>query len=237
MKYILMGYGKMGKTIEKTLKTDGNQLIATIDNHDELTEKEDYLDNADVAFEFSTPESAYDNILACFKHNLPVVCGTTGWTDRLPEIETICKNEGKTLMYAPNYSIGINIFIALNNQIADIISNLDMYSISMSETHHVHKKDAPSGTALQIKNQILQHLSNSSMKDTDIPILSIREGEVTGIHEVKYTSDLDTIELKHTAKTRDAFAYGAILAAKWIKDKKGCFKMQDIIKSLYLCEF
>ncbi len=237
MKYILMGYGKMGKTIEKALETSESQLIATIDNPDELAEKENFLDNADVAFEFSTPESAYDNILACFRHNLPVVCGTTGWTDRLPEIENICNNDGKTMMYAPNYSIGINIFIAINNQIADIISNLNMYGISMSETHHVHKKDAPSGTALQIKNQILQHLANSSMKNADIPISSIREGEVTGIHEVKYTSDFDTIELKHTAKTRDAFAYGAILAAKWLKDKKGCFKMQDVIKSLYFCKF
>lgn len=231
MNCIIIGYGKMGKAIESILLKQGHSVIATIDNETELNENEDIFDTADMAFEFSTPSTAYNNIKTCLKHKLPVVCGTTGWDDKLVEIKSICGDEN-ALLYAPNFSIGINIFLNINAQLSKIVDSLNIYEINIEETHHIHKKDAPSGTALEIKRTINESMTNKS----DIEITSHREGEVVGIHEVTYTSLLDTIELRHTAKTRDAFAYGAVMAANFLIDKKGIFNMQDVIKSLYICK-
>ena len=228
MNCLILGYGKMGKTIERLLINNNDKIIATIDNAIELKEKHSLIKKADVAFEFSTPSTAYNNILTCFDNDIPVVCGTTGWSDN-QEIETLkdkCNSLGKTLLYSPNFSIGINIMLELNARLSDLLNKFDNYKISITETHHIHKKDAPSGTALLIKNVIIAHLND---KDTDIPIKSIREGEIVGIHTTTCTSDVDTIELKHTATSRDAFASGAITAAKWLIGKKGYFCMQDVM--------
>lgn len=231
MNCILIGYGKMGKAIETVLLKQGHTIIATIDNENELIEKESLFKKADMAFEFSTPSTAYNNVRTCFKHNLPVVCGTTGWDDKLAEVKNSCNNEN-ALLYAPNFSLGVNIFIDINAQITKIIDSLNLYDISIEETHHIHKKDAPSGTAIEIRKNIERAMENAK----EIEITSHREGEIIGIHSVSYTSQLDTITLTHSAKTRDAFAYGAVMAANFLIDKKGIFNMQDVIKSLYICK-
>ncbi len=236
MKIALIGYGKMGKIIEELAISRSHEIVARIDpfNGEDFTAPG--LAKADVAIEFTTPEAAYNNYLECFKYNLPVVSGTTGWLENLPKIQEKCKNEGQTFFYASNFSIGVNIFFALNQYLAKLMNKQDDYDIEITETHHTQKLDAPSGTAITLAEDIISaidrktkwELKDESSKDL-IPIKAIREGDVTGIHNVKYTSDIDDIIIHHSAKNRKGFALGAVMAAEFATQNKGFLTMKDLL--------
>jgi 4-hydroxy-tetrahydrodipicolinate reductase len=225
MNCCIIGYGKMGKNIERVLKENSHKVVFVADNEKELLENKNKINDCDVAFEFSTPETAYNNLKFCIDNKLPVVCGTTGWTNNLDKIKEYCINNNGTLLYAPNFSIGMNIFMQVNSLLAKLSSITNMYDVEISETHHIHKLDKPSGTAILLKNVIE---NNSNYKNTKIE--SIREGETIGIHTITYNSNVDSITFTHSAKTRDAFVLGAIFAATKIYDKKGFFELNDILK-------
>ncbi|HJA88968.1 MAG TPA: 4-hydroxy-tetrahydrodipicolinate reductase [Candidatus Parabacteroides intestinavium] len=235
MKIALVGYGKMGKTIEQIARDRGHEIVSIIDvNNPEDFESEAFK-QADVAIEFTTPATAFDNYMKCFAAGVPVVSGTTGWLNRLDEVKRMCAEEGKTFFYASNFSIGVNIFFALNKYLAKIMNNFPSYDVRMTEVHHIHKLDAPSGTAITLAEGILDNLDRkerwtleTSEKPTDLPIHAIREGEVPGIHEIIYESDADIISIKHDAKSRAGFALGAVLAAEFTAGKKGFLGMNDL---------
>ena len=228
MKIALIGYGKMGRTIEALGIKQGHSFPVIIDkdNPHHLTNQK--LEGIDAAIEFSIPEAAPANIIKCMDFGVPVVSGTTGWNEKIPEIEDYCLEKRASLFHASNFSIGVNILFAMNRKLAEIMKLFPDYAVSMSEVHHVHKLDAPSGTAISLAEQILE--LNSNISSDKLPIESIREGEIKGKHLVHYESDLDSITLIHNAKTRDAFAAGALLAASFIKDRVGVFGMQDLLK-------
>ncbi len=228
MKIALIGYGKMGRTIEALGVKQGHSFPVIIDkdNPDHLTAQK--LKEVDAAIEFSSPAAAPGNIMKCINLGVPVVSGTTGWNEKIPEIEASCREKRATLFHASNFSIGVNILFAMNRKLAEIMELFPEYAVSMSEVHHVHKLDAPSGTAISLAEQILE--LNSNINNDKLPIESIREGEVRGKHSVHYESDMDSLTLSHNAKTRDAFAAGALLAAAFIQDKVGVFGMQDLLK-------
>jgi len=237
MNIALIGYGKMGKTIEALGLDQGHSfpLIIDVDNNSDLNSEK--IKDVDVAIEFTIPESAPGNIRSCIDLGIPVVSGTTGWNDRFAEISEYCRIKKGSLFYASNFSIGVNILFALNNQLARIMDSFTSYSVSMEEVHHVHKLDAPSGTAITLANQITSHLrrvKSWNLDDegdpTSIHIHARREGEVKGHHAVHYESEVDAITLSHDAKSRDAFASGALLAAGYIKDKQGIFGMDNLLK-------
>jgi 4-hydroxy-tetrahydrodipicolinate reductase len=234
MRIVLVGYGKMGKTIEKIAVQRGHQIAAKIDidNPGDLDKVE-----ADAAIEFSHPDAAFNNITRCLNRNLPVVCGTTGWLGRKPEVEKIVKEKNGSFFYASNYSMGVNIFFKVNEYLAAIMKNFDAYNVSMDEIHHTEKKDAPSGTAITLAEGIIRSIgrkkswtNNETKNPQEIGIQSFRVDQVPGTHTVKYASSIDTIEIKHTAHTREGFALGAVLVAEWIKDKKGVLNMDDFLK-------
>ena len=235
MKIALVGYGKMGKTIEQIARNRGHEIVSIIDvNNPEDFESEAFK-QVDVAIEFTTPATAFDNYMKCFAAGVPVVSGTTGWLNRLDEVKRMCAEEGKTFFYASNFSIGVNIFFALNKYLAKIMNNFPSYDVRMTEVHHIHKLDAPSGTAITLAEGILDNLDRkerwtleTSEKPTDLPIHAIREGEVPGIHEIIYESDADIISIKHDAKSRAGFALGAVLAAEFTAGKKGFLGMNDL---------
>ena len=235
MKIALVGYGKMGKTIEQIARNRGHEIVSIIDvNNPEDFESEAFK-QADVAIEFTTPATAFDNYMKCFAAGVPVVSGTTGWLNRLDEVKRMCAEEGKTFFYASNFSIGVKIFFALNKYLAKIMNNFPSYDVRMTEVHHIHKLDAPSGTAITLAEGILDNLDRkerwtleTSEKPTDLPIHAIREGEVPGIHEIIYESDADIISIKHDAKSRAGFALGAVLAAEFTAGKKGFLGMNDL---------
>lgn len=237
MKIALIGYGKMGKTIEQIALGRGHQIVSIVDinNPDEFNS--DNFKSADVAIEFTTPATAFDNYMKAFAAGVPVVSGTTGWLDRIGEIKDKCANEGKTFFYASNFSIGVNIFFALNKYLAKIMNGFPNYEVAMTETHHIHKLDAPSGTAITLAEGILENIDRkdrwtleTAEKPADLPIHAIREGEVPGIHEITYESDVDTISIKHDAKSRAGFALGAVVAAEFTAGKKGFLGMEDMLK-------
>ena len=237
MNIALIGYGKMGRTIEALGKDQGRAfpLIIDLDNSEDLNAER--LKDVDVAIEFTIPASAPENIRTCIDHGIPVVSGTTGWNDQFANIEDYCRKNQGTLFYASNFSIGVNILIALNDQLARIMNNFTSYRVSLKEVHHIHKLDAPSGTAITLAEQIIRQqrlVKRWSLVDEDnsstLHIDAIREGEVKGRHSICYESDLDSITLSHNAKSREAFAAGALLAAAFIKEKTGIFGMQDLLK-------
>ena len=237
MKIALIGYGKMGKTIEQIALSRGHQIVSIIDINNPEEIHSDNFKSADVAIEFTTPATAFNNYMQCFAANVPVVSGTTGWLDRLNEVKEFCEKEGKTFFYASNFSIGVNIFFALNKYLAKIMNNFPAYDIQMTETHHIHKLDAPSGTAITLAEGILENVERKARwtletaeQATDLPIHAIREGEVPGIHEITYESDVDTISIKHDAKSRAGFALGAVVAAEFTAGKKGFLGMNDMLK-------
>ena len=223
MKIALIGYGKMGHAIEALAKGRGHTVACTIDRDDPWPERID----ADVAIEFTTPATAVANIRRCWAAGLPVVCGTTGWDTERPVVEAECKAGGHTLFAASNFSIGMNIMFALNERLAVLMRGKDNYSVAISETHHIHKLDAPSGTALTLRNQIVESGERSA---DDIRIESIREGEVPGTHTVVYDSTIDTITLTHEAHSREGLALGALLAAEYAVGKKGVLTMKDLLQ-------
>lgn len=237
MKIALIGYGKMGKTIEQIALSRGHQIVSVVDINNPEEIRSDNFKRADVAIEFTTPATALGNYMNSFAAGVPVVSGTTGWLDRIGEVKEMCEKEGKTFFYASNFSIGVNIFFALNKHLAKIMNNFPGYDVKMMETHHIHKLDAPSGTAITLAEGILDTLDRkdrwtleTASQPTDLPIHAIREGEVPGIHEITYESDVDTISIKHDAKSRAGFALGAVVAAEFAAGKKGFLGMEDMLK-------
>lgn len=236
MKIALIGYGKMGKEIEKIALERGHQVPHRIDvdNAYEL----DHLapGSVDVAIEFSSPDSAYANVKKCILQGVPVVCGTTGWLAHKQELDALTMEKGTAFFYASNYSIGVNLFFKLNRYLAQLMQVQEQYEVFTNEIHHLEKKDAPSGTAITLAEGIMQHLpskknwvSNQIPAPHEVPIWSQRESTKPGTHTVKYISKVDQIEITHEAFSRQGFALGAVLAAEWVKDKKGILGMEDML--------
>jgi 4-hydroxy-tetrahydrodipicolinate reductase len=229
MKIGLLGYGRMGKAIEKIALERGHEIVYKIDK--------DYnngnLIKADVAINFSIPSAAVNNVITALENSIPVICGTTGWLDQYKKVTKIALHNKTAFLYASNFSIGVNLFFKLNKTLAKIVQNQD-YKASVEEIHHIHKLDAPSGTAITLAEGIIE---NSNLKkwceqdagEDELEIKSIREGEVPGIHTIQYKSDIDSITIRHEAFDRKGFAYGALVAAEWIVGKKGIFKMDDVL--------
>ena len=235
MKIALIGYGKMGKTIEQIALQRGHQIVSIIDINNTADFDSEAFRSAVVAIEFTTPATALNNYMRCFAANVPVVSGTTGWLDHLDEVKAKCEQEGKTFFYASNFSVGVNIFFALNRYLAKVMNNFPAYDVRMTEVHHIHKLDAPSGTAITLAEGILEQIDRkerwtleTAEQPTDLPIHAIREGEVPGIHEIVYESEADTISIKHDAKSRAGFALGAVIAAEFTAGKKGFLGMNDL---------
>ena len=235
MKIALIGYGKMGKTIEQIARQRGHQIVSIIDINNTADFDSEAFRSADVAIEFTTPATALGNYMRCFEANVPVVSGTTGWLSHLDEVKAKCEQEGKTFFYASNFSVGVNIFFALNRYLSKIMNGFPAYDVRMTEVHHIHKLDAPSGTAITLAEGILDNVERkerwtleTAEQPTDLPIHAIREGEVPGIHEIIYESDADTISIKHDAKSRAGFALGAVIAAEFTAGKKGFLGMHDL---------
>ena len=230
MKFALLGYGKMGKAIEQIALERGHEIVCKID----INLAEGNLEGADAAINFSIPNAAVDNITSALHQSVPVVCGTTGWLDAFPQVTQTAMENNTAFLYASNFSVGVNLFFKLNKILAQIMHPQKEYSVSMQETHHIHKLDAPSGTAISLAEGIIENSdlkqwkTNEGTKDS-IPIKSYRKGEVPGTHNVKYESLIDEITIEHKAYNRIGFAQGAVIAAEWIVGKKGIFKMDDVL--------
>ena len=236
MKIALIGYGRMEHAIEQIALQRGHEIVSVIDVNNQEDFTSDAFKSADVAIEFSMPAVAMDNYRRAFAAGVPVVSGTTGWLEHLPEIKEACK-AGQTFFYASNFSLGVNIFFALNKYLAKIMNDFPAYDVRMVETHHVHKLDAPSGTAITLAEGLIDNIERKNKwvegkdpAEDEIGICSVREGEVPGIHTVIYESDVDTISITHDAKSRMGFALGAVIAAEFTCGKKGFLTMQDMLK-------
>lgn len=239
MKIALLGYGKMGKEIEKAALERNHEIVLVIDENNirELTIPN--LKLANVAIDFSTPSTAFQNIIKCFEADVPVVSGTTGWLDKFDMVREICIREKRSLFYTSNYSLGVNIIFALNKYLAGIMNKFPEYNVAIREIHHIHKLDAPSGTAISLAEGIISNVerkksweletgSNAGNSES-INITAVREDEVPGTHFITWESDIDTIEISHTAKSRKGLALGAVLAAEFIKNRKGVYSMADML--------
>ena len=220
MKIAILGNGRMGKRISELAKERGHSIIA-VSSSEKPTQTLD-ISSADIAIDFSTPTTAFNNISHAIESGIPVISGTTGWLDKLSEIETLCANKSGAFLYASNFSLGVNIFFELNKKLAKLMKNQN-YKSTIHEIHHTQKLDSPSGTAMSLGEQM------NSILTTNTPITSDRIEDVPGTHIVTYSSSVDEIEITHTAKNRDGFAMGAIIAAEWIIGKKGIFNMQDVL--------
>ena len=218
MKICIIGYGKMGKMVEKIAMSKGHSINQIIDSpNDEID------GNADVAIIFSTPESAVPNIIKCFEKKLPVVCGTTGWLNDIEKIKNYCETNNSTFLFSPNFSLGVNLFFKINSSVSKIMRNSDEFDLRISEVHHTSKIDSPSGTALKIKKDI------DSIINKNTQIESKRIGSNNGTHEIIYESFSDLIKISHTAKNRNSFALGSIVCAQWIINQNGFFEMDDFL--------
>ncbi len=245
MKIALLGYGKMGKIIEKIATDRKHEIVLKIDldNQHELTVEN--LQEADVAIEFSTPATVLGNIDKCFEAGTPIIIGTTGWYDQLPKVKQLCEQGNNSLMYASNFSVGVNIFFHVNKVLARLMNNYPYYDIQVEEIHHTQKLDSPSGTAITIAEGIIENLdskkewvnmltadgaetADDNVKSDQLLIESFRIDSVPGTHTVIYDSEVDSIEFKHTAHSRNGFALGAVLAAEWIQGKTGFYSVQDM---------
>ncbi len=226
MKLSLIGYGKMGHAVEKAASGRGHVVVCTADNEEELKERENLLKQCDIAIEFTTPNTAAQNIRFCLENDIPIVCGTTGWYSKYEELAELCRQRDGALFTATNFSIGMNIMFALNVRLAELMKGRGEYSADITETHHIHKLDAPSGTAITLQQQIA---AGRELTVEQIPIVSIREGEVAGTHTVRYNSTTDTITLTHEAHSRAGLALGALLAAEFLVGKKGIYTMKEMI--------
>lgn len=242
MKIALLGYGKMGQIIERFSLERGHEIVLKIgiENLDDLTV--DNLEKADVAIDFSAPHAAVDNIYKCFEANVPVVVGTTGWYGELQRIKNDCEASNNTLLYGSNFSIGVNIFFHLNKVLAKLMNNYPAYEVQVEEIHHTQKLDAPSGTAMTIAEGIIEEMDNKKewvnelegtpisekLRNDQLLIESLRIENVPGTHTVVYSSEVDDIEIKHTAHSRAGFALGAVVAAEWLQNKKGFYSIADI---------
>ena len=237
MRVAIIGYGKMGHEIEQVLIQRGHNVALIIDQNNTEDLCAEKLAGVDVAIEFTTPDTAYNNVRTCIECGTPVVCGTTGWHDRLVELQELCREKNSTMIWSSNYSLGVNITFRLNRYLAEIMNRFDAYNVSMEEIHHTQKKDAPSGTAISLANDILERVERKEMwvnePTTDakaIEITSLREGTVPGTHTVTYTSEDDKLEIKHTLFSRRALALGAVVAAEFIAPRKGVFTIDDLFE-------
>lgn len=230
MKIALLGYGRMGKEIEKIALQRGHEIVikSTGENSYDITK-------ADVAIDFSIPSSAYDNISNCINNNVPVISGTTGWLDKYNDIVDLCNKKNGAFIYASNFSLGVNVFFELNKQLAKMMSTLEQYNVSIEEIHHTKKLDAPSGTAITLAEGVIENTNKKAWEldkktsDENISIKAIRTPDVPGTHTVTYNSEVDTIDIKHTAHNRQGFALGAVIAAEWLNGKTGVFTMRDVL--------
>lgn len=230
MKIALLGYGKMGQVIERIALERGHEIVLKKDEFNTY----DGLSSADVAIDFSVPTAAVSNISSCFKNNVPVVSGTTGWLEHYDEMVALCKEKEGGFISSSNFSLGVNIFFELNEYLAKIMSQFDSYKISMEEIHHTQKLDAPSGTAISLAKGVIENSSYGKWtmdeaKKDEIFIEAKRIGDVPGTHTVTYDSTIDNIEIKHTAHNREGFALGAVIAAEWLAGKKGIYSMKDVL--------
>lgn len=242
MKIVLLGYGKMGQLIEKFVQKRGHDVCLIVDDKNRATITAADLQDADVAIDFSTPHGAIDNISLCFEADLPIVVGTTGWYDHLQEVREICLASDQTLLYGSNFSIGVNVFFHMNKLLAKAMSPYLQYDVQVEEIHHIHKLDSPSGTAITIAEGILEGVSHKKSwvnelvgegdeviaKADELLIESLRIEEVPGTHTVLYSSEVDQIEFKHTAHSREGFALGAVIAAEWLYGKKGFYQVTEM---------
>lgn len=236
MKIALIGYGKMGKAIETIALSKGHEIVLKIDIQNNQDFTETAIQKADVAIEFTGPHSAFENVKKCIQWGVPVVSGSTGWLDQWEEIKKLNAEKNGTLIYSSNYSIGVNLFFELNKQLAQLMEPYHNYDVSMTEIHHTEKKDAPSGTAISLAEQILAKIGRKnkwvnevSTDKSNLTIKSERIDPAPGTHIVKYSSEIDDIEIIHTAHTRIGFASGAVLAAEFAFGKKGIFTMKDVL--------
>ena len=237
MRIALIGYGKMGKAIERIAKAKGHEVPVIIDQDNIEDLKTLTTEKADVVIEFTRPDSAFENITTCIKNGIPIVSGTTGWLDRRAEVEQLCEEHKGAFFYASNFSVGVNIFFNINKQLAKIMNKIEGYDVEMDETHHIHKLDAPSGTAITLAEGIIENLDrkntwklkNEATAKEHLNITDYRIDEVPGTHAIYYKSAIDTIEIKHTAHSREGFATGAVLAGLWLVGKQGIFGMDDML--------
>jgi 4-hydroxy-tetrahydrodipicolinate reductase len=234
MKTALIGYGRMGKIIENTLLQRGHEVVAKFDREG-IDEK--LLKEAEVAIEFTQPEAAFGNIATCIDQGIPVVIGTTGWLQHYDEAADLCKARNSAMLFASNFSLGVNLFFALNKRLAELMAGYLEYQLELKEIHHTGKRDAPSGTAISLAEQIIAinaHKTGWTLEkptqSDQIQILAERLAGIPGTHEVKYSSNIDDIEIRHTAHSREGFALGAVLAAEFLKDKHGVFTMEEVLK-------
>jgi len=236
MNIALIGYGKMGKAIEEIAMERGHAIVLKVNDENLNDFTKENVTRADVAIEFTGPHSAYDNIKSIIEFGIPVVSGSTGWIARINEINKYCDEKKGSFLYASNFSVGVNIFFELNKKLASLMASHREYAVSMEEIHHTQKKDAPSGTAITLAEQILEQMpqkkkwvNQESDNVAELPIISKREDPVPGTHSIKYSSSIDDIEIIHTAHNRKGFALGAVLAAEFIKNRKGIFSMKEVL--------
>lgn len=238
MNVALIGYGKMGREIERILAERGHNvaLIIDVNNAEDLNATMIKERKIDVAVEFSTPDSAYGNIVKCLEYNLPIVCGTTAWLDKLGYVEKLCKEKNGAFFYASNYSVGVNLMFKINDTLAKLMNGFPQYDVTVEEVHHTQKKDAPSGTAITIADAIVENLDrkkqwvgNTTIAPEELEVVSVRRSIVPGIHTVTYECDNDLITITHNAKSRSGFAFGAVLAAEFIVGKHGIYSMKDLL--------
>ena len=236
MKIALIGYGKMGKAIEEIALSKGHEIVLKIDANNTSDFTKDNIQRADVAIEFTGPHTAFENISKCIQWAVPVVSGSTGWLDHFEKAKKLCEEKKGCLLYASNFSIGVNLFFEINKQVAALMEPYAHYDVSMTETHHTEKKDAPSGTAISLAEQILAQIgrkkkwvNETSSETSDLIIRSERIDPAPGTHTVSYESAIDSIEITHTAHTRKGFASGAVLAAEFANQKMGIFTMKDVL--------
>ncbi len=240
MKIAIIGYGRMGKMVESIARSRGHEIVSIIDVENVADFGSEAFASADVAIEFTHPESAFANVERCWERGVKVVSGTTGWLDaHISAVEKACSEGGKTLFWSSNFSVGVALFSAVNIYLAKIMNGFEQYDVHISETHHIHKKDHPSGTAITLAEQILSHLARKKQwregaehesKSAELRIESVRKGEVVGLHEVVYSSEEDSITIAHDAHSRRGFALGAVLAAEYAAEHEGLLAMSDMIK-------
>jgi 4-hydroxy-tetrahydrodipicolinate reductase len=236
MRIALIGYGKMGKAIEEIAIAHKHEIVLRISSSNQAQFTQENLRKADVAIEFTNPHSAFNNVKKCLECGVPVICGSTGWSDQMDAIKQIVDEGNGSFLYASNFSVGVNVFFEVNRKLASLMAAHKEYEVIVEEIHHTQKKDAPSGTAITLAEQILSHLKRKkqwinqlSDNPEDLEIISQRLDPTPGTHRVKYTSAIDDIEIIHTAHNRKGFAYGAVLAAEYIEGKTGVFSMKDVL--------
>lgn len=241
MKIALIGYGKMGRMIEKIALERGHEISVIVDINNQEDFNSEAFRNSDVAIEFSIPSSGYENVMRCFKADVPVVSGTTGFGDRIPALKEMCEKGEGTLLHSTNFSIGVNIFRALNRYLASVMNDFPDYRPFMTETHHIHKLDHPSGTAITLAEELVEaHEATAGWYEPAVdansqgkmPLNSIREGEVPGIHTINWISEADSISITHSAKNRSGFALGAVKAAEWLAPRQGFYTMSEMLSDI-----